>query len=100
MNLFEVGWIFMGAAVLIASLNSYLSFVRPLYFRVTKKPYRFASGIPGLGTLSLIIATILLPKDFTLMALVTLVIFADTAGIPYFAAAMLFDWRQNRRKLN
>ena len=90
----------MGIALFVASINFYLSFVRPLYFWLMKKPYRFASGLPAFGTISLIIACIFIPKDFTLMILVILVIFADTAGLPYFAAAMYFDWRQNRRKKN
>jgi hypothetical protein len=85
-----LGYIFLGLAGLITCLNFYLSFVGPLYFWLMKQGHKFGSGLPALGTISLVLAVLLLPKTLSLGWASLAMILLDTGGIPWFLVMMLY----------
>lgn len=80
----------MVVALLLSSLNLYLSFIRPALFR-HRPDYRFVSGIPLIGTLLIIAGTAVgwsaaLPGLLGFIALLL-----DTGGLPWFIVATWSD---------
>jgi hypothetical protein len=84
------GAICMALAALIACTNFYLSFVRPFYFWLKKKSCKFDSGLPGIGTIFLIIGALLLPTNSYLAGLAVLIVLFDTGGLPWFVGVMIY----------
>jgi hypothetical protein len=80
----------MVVALLLSSLNLYLSFVRPALFR-HRPDYRFVSGIPVIGTLLVMAGTAVgwsaaLPGLLGFIALLL-----DTEGLPWLIIATWSD---------
>lgn len=80
-------------ALAIGALNSYLSFARPLLYRLRQSSmegYRHVSGAPLIGTVFVLAAGVAgfgeLPA--TIVALVAAII--DTGGLPWF---LISTWR-------
>jgi hypothetical protein len=92
------GALCMGLATLVACLNFSLSFIRPLYFKIKKAEYHFVSGLPGIGTIFLIFAGILLPKSLFLGYAALLIICLDTGGLPWFIVVMAYQWFSSAKK--
>lgn len=78
----------------IAAVNVWLSFIRPSLWKNkhgTMDGFRHASGIPGLGTIFAILASVIgfgsdLSAMLTLLAMVV-----DTGGLPWFVWATWSD---------
>ena len=87
-----IGSVFLALATLVACLNFYLSWIRPFYFWLTKKEYKWVSGLPAFGTIFLIFAGILLPKNLYLGCFALVLIFMDTGGLPWFVLVMTYQW--------
>src|SRR5271156_372131 len=87
-----VGALCFGLAALVACTNFFLSFIRPFYFWLKKKKCPFDSGLPAIGNIFLIVAALLLPKNFYLGCFALLIVCLDTGGIPWFIAAMVYQW--------
>jgi hypothetical protein len=88
-----VGLGFTSAALLIASLNFYLSFVRPAFFRQFRSAaeYRHVSGIPLFGTLLILAGSL---YGFGASGTAVLGVIAgliDTGGLPWFLAVTWHD---------
>jgi hypothetical protein len=62
-----------------------------------KLPYRFASGLPALGTILLILAVLSLPKTMYLGWAAIAIILLDTCGIPWFVVMMLYSWLSKKK---
>ena len=89
------GLIFVLLAAFFAVSNFYLSFGRPLLFRLrhgTLEGYRFASGIPVIGNLLALIAVALAFGAIGTAVCVLVVVAFDTGGLPWFLVA---TWRDS-----
>jgi hypothetical protein len=91
---FGLGWVI--PSLLIAVLNFYLSFIRPLLFHVGSRwqsqlrPYRHVSGLPAIGTILISIGA-LLSFGAVGTALIGICAFAlDTGGAGWF---VISTWR-------
>lgn len=73
-------------ALFITSLNLYLTVIRPLLFR-HREDYHYASGAPIIGTLLVIVGTIVGWSSVRTGVLGLIVLLLDTGGIPYFITA-------------
>jgi hypothetical protein len=94
------GWIAFSVAVLIACVNFYLSFLRYPLNRLFRRPYKWVSGIPVIGTLCLILSSALLLGSLPPRWAIIVVILADTGGLPWFAVIMLWAIFFRRKKSN
>ena len=90
-----VGCWMLGFAAFIASVNFSLSFVRPLIYWLLGWERRNISGIPGIGTLFLIVALALLKWSAIVWVSAIVLCVIDTCGLPWFCAVMM--WEAMRR---
>jgi hypothetical protein len=87
----NLGLVCLSLAILVACLNFYFSFIHPLYFLLRKQKCKFVSGLPGIGTILLVVAILLLPKTMSLGGLALLLIVVDTGGFPWFVVIMAWQ---------
>jgi hypothetical protein len=81
-------------ASLIALLNVYLSWIRPaIHFLVqgSMTRYRFASGIPAIGTFLILTGGLLGFGNRTTALTGIVLLLLDTGGLPWFVVATLND---------
>jgi hypothetical protein len=88
----SLGWMLM--ALLVGVCNFSLSFARPILFRLrhgSMERYRFVSGIPGVGTLLVLVGGLLGfgSAPIALMGLAAMLI--DTGGSFWFLLAIWKD---------
>lgn len=79
--------------LLFGVLNSYLSFVRPWRYRRrhgSMNGYRFVSGLPLFGTLSVVLAGLLGFGELPTAVVGLLALALDTGGSPWF---LVQTWR-------
>ena len=87
----------------IAALNFYLSFIRPrLFYRAhgSLDTYKFVSGIPIIGTVVVVVGTVLGFGTLLCTALGLLAVVLDTGGSVWLLAATWRDsslWDEARR---
>lgn len=82
-------------AILVAGLNFYLSFVRGLLYRRKRgslEGYRHVSGLPMVGTLLVVIGTLLGFGSMAVTVLGLAAFAADTGGTVWFVIA---TWRDS-----
>jgi hypothetical protein len=97
------GYCFLGLGGLISCVNFYLSFLRYPLHRLLggkKEDYRWISGFPLFGTLT-IVGLPFLPRSIWLSFLALVFLLIDTAGIPWFIIAVWKDdsfWRGDPSK--
>lgn len=85
--------IFVSLAAVFAACSFYLSFGRPLLFRLrhgTLEGYRFVSGIPVIGNILALIGIALGFGAIDTAFCAIIVVALDTAGLPWFLVA---TWR-------
>ena len=97
-----IGWLLFGLGACVCLVNCYLSWLRyPLHRARGGSPetYRWASGVPLVGSSLVVIAWVFwlrgygsLPLDVTAWVLVLI----DTGGIHWFLIATVADWFQRR----
>jgi hypothetical protein len=89
------GWnYFFILAGLIAPFNLYLSFIRPWLYRwkhQSMEGYRFISGIPGIGTILVILGLLACFQDLPSAIIGVVITIFDCGGLPWF---LVFTWRQ------
>jgi hypothetical protein len=87
---FGIGLAIVGA--LVAALNAYLSFVRPLLYawrHGSINGMKNISGIPVLGTFFVVASGVLGFADWRVAAVGLVALVLDTGGIPWF---LLMTW--------
>jgi len=73
----------MVMALLISTMNFYLSFIRPVLFR-RWSDYHFVSGYPGIGTV-LVLLSVAVGWSSGLLCLLSLIaLLMNTGGVPWF----------------
>jgi hypothetical protein len=80
-------------ALIIAGLNFYLSFVRPLIHNLrnsTSEGYKFVSGFPVIGNFLAIAAVLVGFGSIPIAIVAMLSLVLDTAGVPWF---VLCTWK-------
>jgi hypothetical protein len=88
-----LGWTL--AALLIGLFNSFLSWLRPLLFRWrsgSPEPYRHVSGLPGFGTLLVLVGGLLGFGAAVTAAVGLAAILLDTGGSLWF---LLATWKDS-----
>lgn len=92
-----IGYSLFGAAILVALLNFYLSFLRAPLCSWLKKDVKHISGFPLVGNLFLIAALGCVDHTSFTWALTLAILALDTGGIPWFILTMLWSgWRHGK----
>jgi hypothetical protein len=77
-------------SAVIGAFNFNFSFVRPFLYRLmhgSREGYHHISGIPGVGTLIVVVGVLLSFGDIVTASVGLLVLLIDTGGLPWFIAA-------------
>lgn len=99
-----LGWVLLIVGGTICLLNVYLSFLRyPLHRALGRKreSYRWVSGIPILGSMTLVLAWTFWTRHQESLAIdvaVASLALLDTGGIHWFVGTMAYERLQNRGK--
>ena len=96
-----IAWFFAAFGLFVTGINVYLSWLRyPLHKLLHgDEPYKWSSGVPGFGSLSLWIsagffASLNRPNTMWFMLAVSLL---DTYGLHWFALVMATEWWKERK---
>lgn len=84
-----VGYGLIFFAMFVASINFYLSFIRPLIARSFGQSISNVTGLPMLGTLLLIAGVLCVDRTTAVLTLVATQFFLDTGGLAWFVVAIL-----------
>jgi uncharacterized membrane protein len=93
-------WILFIGGGFFCLLNFYLSFLRyPLHKLKggSRDSYRWVSGIPLVGSLSVAVSLLVLHEVRWMLASGIVLIFMDTGGIHWFTGTMLARWVSGKR---
>ena len=89
-----IGYLLFGAAILIALLNFYLSFIRAPLCWWLKREFKHVSGIPALGSLFLFAALTCIDETPVTWAIAFVTLALDTGGVLWFL--LVFIWMGGR----
>jgi hypothetical protein len=98
------GWALLIAGSVICLLNFYRSVLRYPIQRAlgrSAESYRWASGIPVLGSVAVVVAWIFWTRHEQSRALdlaAGTIALLDTGGIHWFIAALIYQWLKERGK--
>jgi len=90
----KTAWGILALAMLIGTMNFYLSFLRPLLWEKkhgSMEDYRFISGLPAIATLGACAATLAGFGSSIIAGLAIVVLVIDAGGLPWFVAATWSD---------
>ena len=82
-------------AAVVGVFNFWLSWVRPLIYRLihgSREGYHFVSGVLALGTLLVAVGVVISFGHVVTASLALLVLLLDTGGLPWFLA---MTWRDS-----
>jgi hypothetical protein len=86
-----IGWIALGLAALIGALNFYLSWLRYPLYRLLGWEFHFVSGLPGIGTICLLLAIPCLWNVPGVWEAILAISIIDTGGLLWFLAIMTVE---------
>ena len=87
-----VAYVLLVLGGLLCVLNFYLSFLRyPVYrLRGRQSEYRWASGIPLIGSALVVVALLILREPFVVVTIGVLTAAIDTGGLHWFIGTMVY----------
>jgi hypothetical protein len=92
-----VAYVLFALGSLVSGLNFYLSFLRYPLYKLLGRRFRWVSGFPLVGSLSLVVSVVLLRESPLLFWGGIIIALLDTGGLHWFAGVMVWSYLFRRR---